>query len=64
VHVRFEGSELSLFWITLEWATERGICEDPQVGTRFQWHNPGVLHCTIVSHVIREQRGYATEILF
>jgi hypothetical protein len=41
-----------------------GICDNPQVGTRFRRHNFVVLHCTIVRCVIGEQRGYAAEISF
>jgi hypothetical protein len=64
MHVRCEGLELSLFWTTSEWATERAICDEPRVRTRFQCHNPIVLHCSIVGHAFEEQRGYAAEILF
>jgi hypothetical protein len=39
-------------------------CDEPQVRTRFQCHNPVVLRWTIVEHAIGEQRGYAAEILF
>ena len=52
------------FWIASEWATERGICDEPRVRTRFRRHNPIVLCCTIVRRAIGEQRGYATKILF
>jgi hypothetical protein len=64
MHVRCEGLELSLFWIASEWVIEHGICDEPQVRTRFQCHNPIVLRCTIVRRAIGEQRGYAAKILF
>jgi hypothetical protein len=55
---------LSLFWTALEWATERGICDESRVQTRFRCHNPFVLRCTIVRCAIGEQRGYAVEFSF
>jgi hypothetical protein len=64
MHVRCEGPELSLFWTVSEWTTERGICDEPRVRTRFQCHNLVILCCTIVRHAIGEQRGYAVEISF
>jgi hypothetical protein len=64
MHVRREGPELSLFWTASEWATEFGICDESRVGMRFQRHNYVVLCCTIVRHVIGEQRGHATKISF
>jgi hypothetical protein len=42
----------------------RDICDEPQIQTRFRCHNPIVLHCTIVRHVIGVQQGYAAKILF
>jgi hypothetical protein len=58
-------SEIVLFWIASEWATnQRGICDELRVRTRFCCHNPIVLHCTIVGRAIGEQRGYAIEISF
>jgi hypothetical protein len=62
--VRYEGTKLSLFWTALEWATERGICDEPRVQMRFRCHNLVVLYCTIIGRAIREQRGYAIGILF
>jgi hypothetical protein len=53
-----------LFWTTSELATKRGICDEPRVQTRFWWHNPVVLRCTIVERAIGEQRGYAAKISF
>jgi hypothetical protein len=64
MHVRCEDPKLSFFWTASEWATERGICDEPRVRTRFRCHNSIVLRCTIVGRVIGEQRGYATEISF
>jgi hypothetical protein len=52
------------FWIVPEWVTERGICDEPRVRTRFQRHNPIVLRCTIVKRAIGEQQSYAVKILF
>jgi hypothetical protein len=52
------------FWIASEWATERGICDEPRVRTRFWCNNPIVLRCIIAGHAIREQQGYAAEISF
>jgi hypothetical protein len=62
MYVRCEGSELSIFWTASEWPTERGICDEPRVQTRFWCHNPVVLCCTIVWRAIGEQRGYAAKI--
>jgi hypothetical protein len=64
MHVRCEGSELSLFWTTSEWVTERGIYDESRVQMRFQCHNLVVLCCTIVGCAIGEQWGYAAEISF
>jgi hypothetical protein len=64
MHVRCEGSELSLFWTTLEWAIECGIYDEARVRTRFRCHNLVVLYCTIVGRAIGEQWGYAAGILF
>jgi hypothetical protein len=43
---------------------ERSICDEPRVRMRFWHHSHIVLCCTIVRHVIGEQRGYAAEISF
>jgi hypothetical protein len=64
MHVRCEGSKLSLFWTASEWATECGICEEPRARMRFRCHNPVVLRCTIVECAIGEQRGYTVKISF
>jgi hypothetical protein len=55
-------SEIVLFWIISKWETERGICDEPRVRTRFRCYNPVVLCCTIVGHAIEEQQGFAVEI--
>jgi hypothetical protein len=64
MHVRCEGPKLSLFWTASEWVTEHGICDEPRVRTRFQYHYHVVLRCTIVGHAIGEQWGYDVRILF
>jgi hypothetical protein len=57
-------SKIDPFWTAAEWAIERGICDEPQVWTRFQWHNPVVLYYIIVWCAIGEQWSYVAEILF
>jgi hypothetical protein len=57
-------SRIVLLLIASEWPIERGICDDSWVRMRFQCHNPVVLCCTIVRHVIGKHRGYAIKILF
>jgi hypothetical protein len=52
------------FWTASEWVTDRDICDEPRVRTRFRCHNLVVLCCTIVGRVIREQQGYAAGISF
>jgi hypothetical protein len=64
MHLRCEGPELSLFWTASEWVTERGICDEPRVRMRFQYHNLVVLYCIIIGRAIGEQWGYAARILF
>jgi hypothetical protein len=64
MHVRCEGTKLSLFWTASKWVTQHGIYDEPQVQMRFRCHNFVVLHFTIVGRAIGEQRGYAAEITF
>jgi hypothetical protein len=64
MYIRFDGSKLSHFLTGLEWATERSICGDPRIGTRFGWQDPVVLYYTIVRRAIGEQHGCATQISF
>jgi hypothetical protein len=57
-------SEIDPFWTASEWPTERGICDEPRVRTRYRCHNSVVLRCTIVGRAIGEQRSYIAEISF
>jgi hypothetical protein len=57
-------SKIVHFWTVSKWATEYGICDEPQVRTRFWCYNPVVLCCTIVKHAIGEQWSYAAKISF
>jgi hypothetical protein len=45
-------------------ADRDGIYDEARVRMRFQCHNLVVLYYTIVGRAIKEQRGYAVEILF